>query len=104
MELCAQHKWMVFELGDFHQPLIRGQAREDHAGIAQLLPIGIAELKAMAVAFLDYIFPVGFCGQGTGLQVAWVQAQAHSAAFVGYIALVRHQVYYRVGCDWVEFG
>ena len=63
MELCAQHKGMVFELGDLHQSLIRGEAREDHAGFTQLLPVGIAELKTMAVAFLDHLFPVGFGSQ-----------------------------------------
>ena len=52
MELAGDHVGMIGKFGYFHQPAIRGDAGEEHAGFLEFLAVGIVELKAVTVALL----------------------------------------------------
>ena len=57
----------------------------------------------MAVPLTDDGLSVGVRHLGARLQHRVVRAEAHRAAFVGYLALVVHEVNHRIRCRRVEF-
>ncbi len=69
MELTPHHKRMIFNLGDFNQLSIGGNAREGHACFFEFIAEGIIELKAVTMALLHFFFAVCRRGFGTLLAV-----------------------------------
>jgi hypothetical protein len=53
MELATNHPRVVCQLADLNEGLIRRQAAEDHALVAQLLSEPVVKLVAVAVALLN---------------------------------------------------
>ena len=77
VELGAHHPWMVGEFGNLHEPAVGGEAAVDHAGLAKDVAVGVVELEAMAVAFLDFRHAVGRLCLGAGLELARPASQPH---------------------------
>ena len=73
-------------------------------GFAQLLAVGVVELKAVAVALADLLLGIGGRGVCARLEHAGIGAQPHGAAHVGNAALVGHQVDDGVGRVRIELG
>src|SRR5215210_4092077 len=93
---------MVAQLNHFHKPAIGREAAQDQASLLHALTVSIVELKSVAVALVYDRLAICPGGFGAWNQVAWIRAEAHRAAHVGYIALVGHDVNHGVGAARVN--
>ena len=53
VELGAHEEGVLRQLHDLHQMSVGGEARQQHPGLLQLLPVVIVELEAVAVPLRD---------------------------------------------------
>ena len=83
MELAGDEPRVVRQLDHLDQQVVHGLAGDDEAQILELLPIAVVELVAMAMALADHVLAVEFARQGTGLEAAFLRAEAHRAALFG---------------------
>src|SRR6185436_17795740 len=87
VELAGDEKRMIFQLDYFHQLSIRGKPAEDEPGLFEALTIGVVELVAMPMAFVNKKCTVEMVGQRAHNQLARLRAQSHRAAFLGNLFL-----------------
>src|SRR5262245_32377460 len=92
VELRADEPWMGLQLDDLDEVVVRRAPADDHARRLSALAIGVVELVAVAVALEDDWLAVRLRRLRSRRQAADPLAQAHRAAHVGDLALVRHQV------------
>ena len=98
MGLRADEEGMILQLDHFHDPVVRRGPGDDHAGFFELLAIVIVHFPAMTVALRDYGLPVEVVRVCSVLKDAGVCTEAHGAAKIRNIFLVRHQVDDRMLC------
>ena len=96
VELGAHKPGMVLQLHDLHQPLIGGQARQSQACGPGGGAVVVVELIAVAVTLGDLRRAVQRPAPAALCQAAGIPPQAHGAALVGDMHLIRHQVDDRV--------
>ena len=104
VELAANEPRMAGQLDDLHKGAIRGSSRKHQTGLLQLLPEGVIEFVAVAVAFAD--LPSAVQGKGFGAlgNQAGIASQPHGAALLGHAHLLRQQGDNGVGGGAAEFG
>ena len=78
---------MILQFNELHQGAIgRGTAKDEILGL-ELLAIGVVELVAVAVAFVDLLGAVQLGCLAAGRQFAGLRAEPHGAAHVSDILL-----------------
>ena len=102
VELAGHEPGVIRDLYHLYNVVIRRSAGEDHAPIQQVRAIIIVHLIAVAVALIDHRGAVQAIGLGLRIQGAGVLTQAHGAAHVRYILLLRQNVDHRVGGGRVD--
>lgn len=70
MELGGDEERVVGDLNDFDQLIVRGCARENHAGGFVHFPVLVVKFVPVTVAFRYLRFPVEGIGEGVGLDGA----------------------------------
>src|SRR5437870_3240455 len=80
LKLCGEKPGMMLELHNFHQAAVRREPAEHQPVLGQLLPIGVIELVAVAMALLDLRATVGLIRPRAFFQHAGVCPQTHGTA------------------------
>ena len=70
----------------FDQQVVHRLRADDQAGVFELRAIAVVELVAMAMAFADDVLAVQLVRERAGLDALVLQAQAHRAAEVAFLA------------------
>ena len=104
MELAGHEPRVVLQLDDLDEPPVGRLAGQEHAGRLERLAVAVVHLEAMAMALVDDLLAVDRRRLGAGGQLGRVEAEAHRAALVLHVALVRHEVDDRVLGEHVELG
>jgi hypothetical protein len=64
--LAGEEEGMAFEFNQFHQAAVGGDAADLIAGFKEEVAVGVIEFIAMAVAFVDHLFPIERLALGAG--------------------------------------
>src|SRR3989442_659801 len=91
MELRADHEGMVADLTDLHEAAIRRSAAGDEAELAELLPVDVVKLVAMAMPLPNVFHPISGVSLRTGDKAAGVGAQTHRPALAFDALLLRQE-------------
>src|SRR5690606_16891995 len=92
------------QLDDLDEVLVGVDAGEHEAALAQLVPEGVVDLVAVAVALEDGLGAVDFAGERALAEAALVLPEAHGAALLGDLLLLGHQRDDRMRRVRVELG
>src|ERR1051326_6240983 len=104
MELGGDEERVVGQFDDLDEFAVGGGAAEDEIGLFELVAVGVVELVAVAVPFIDDEGAVEFGGEGAHGELAGVGAQAHGAALAGEFFLFVEQADDGVGRVGFELG
>src|SRR6266542_7120157 len=104
MERGSEVERMVRDLHDLDEAPVGREPGELHPLRSEQLAVRIVEVIAMPVPLEHDRLSVGATRERAGLQHAGVAAEAHRAALVGDVALLRKQIDNGVGCERVELG
>ena len=80
MELAAEKPRVIRRFDDFDVIFVGSAAGDAEASSDEGLFVFAIEFVAVAVAFADFSFAVGFVGKGAGFELAGPRAEAHGAA------------------------
>ena len=103
MELHADEERMSFEFYDLGELALGEHACHCKALFLYLFAIMAVEFITVAVAFVNKGLAIELAGKRTLLKRAGVEAQAHSATFFFYRALLGQEFYDRVFGARIEF-
>src|SRR5438105_15622642 len=100
--LRAQIERVLGQLRDLDEPSVGGETREAHPVALQELAIRVVELEAVPVALEHDRLAVRAARQRSCLEDAGIAPDAHRAAFVGDVALLREEIDHGVRRERVE--
>src|SRR6266850_1028283 len=104
MELRTEIERVVRHLHDLDQASVRREAGELHSALRQQLAVRVVELVAMAVPLEHDRLSVRATRERAGLEHAGIASEAHRAALVGDVALLRQQIDHGMRRERVELG
>ena len=96
VELAGDEPRVVGELDDLDEPALLERPRDDEPRVDDLLAVVVVHLVAVAVPLVDDRLAVGLVGAGPLVDLDRLRAEAHRAAEVLDLLLLREQVDHRV--------
>ena len=93
---------MLGQLGYLDEPSVGRETREAHPVALQQLAIGVVELETVPVALEHDRLTVCAARERSCLEDAGIAPEAHRAAFVGDVALLREEIDHGVRRERVE--